>query len=740
MSHHATQTSLPLSNNVHELRQLQEENQLLHGKIRGYVTLGNLLLEKKEECQTLQEENKALREKLESIQKTSQSSSDVMENEIEKQQTVSTKDKNQTATPGNVIQHNRVTEHFPSYIHNQTATLASLPEDDPTQAKPVLDDKMPTQESLEFENHSTKNRSTRTSESASSFERIDPTPSGSLFEIIPNQAQMSDNLNRQLSTKVNYSSSNSFNLMEFPSVTEANQVISSPQEELFDPLIVQNSNEAPKEEETILSIKVSQVAVAMDLTTDGPAEKMRKFLEELVPEIEKQEEDTKKFKTCNLALKEELELQKSQNRRLLQKIQQLEHQVNNLSPSSSLSSQTQVLDWEQHRHTETQKIENGRVSGREQETIEKYQKEIQKWRDLFSQWTRDKEKLKAETDQLKEEITSYKSQDQKRQEEFDKILLNAKERTTEAEARREDLQQRLDRQVIRVEALEAEIYQDKEVITRLNREKSALEAEVTVLRGTGSTSGLIGLTEGPSREDLKQENAVLREQLTVFKEDFDRERSDRAHAQSVKDDLRKQMEADQRKVRTLQDQLKGFERQLRSAEKNVKQTMTENVQLHSENQKLKKELQREKEVNSQQQYYHQMTSRPPMGEYLNPYRGQPESDPMAQPVAPYLFQTGRHQNASTEYSRPQMTNKAQLCPEQLPGAWNCPNCTYTNHPSRTVCEICGSVFTREQLQNFYQQNANQSQHLMARGDTMTPVGEDPPDLCTDSGLKPVNCH
>lgn len=45
---------------------------------------------------------------------------------------------------------------------------------------------------------------------------------------------------------------------------------------------------------------------------------------------------------------------RSQNRRLLQKIQQLEHQVNNLSPSSSLSSQTQVLDWEQHRHTETQ--------------------------------------------------------------------------------------------------------------------------------------------------------------------------------------------------------------------------------------------------------------------------------------------------------------------------------------------------------------------------------------------------
>jgi hypothetical protein len=61
------------------------------------------------------------------------------------------------------------------------------------------------------------------------------------------------------------------------------------------------------------------------------------------------------------------------------------------------------------------------------------QREVQKWRDLFGQWTRDKEKLKAESDKLKAEIASFKSQDEKRQEEFDKILLNAKERTTEAE-------------------------------------------------------------------------------------------------------------------------------------------------------------------------------------------------------------------------------------------------------------------------------------------------------------------
>jgi hypothetical protein len=32
------------------------------------------------------------------------------------------------------------------------------------------------------------------------------------------------------------------------------------------------------------------------------------------------------------------------------------------------------------------------------------------------------------------------------------------------------------------------------------------------------------------------------------------------------------------------------------------------------------------------------------------------------------------------------------------------------------------------------------QHLMARGDTVTPIGEDPQDLCTDAALKAVNCH
>lgn len=746
MYHHATQTSLPIcTSDAHKLQELQEENELLRGKIRGYLTLGNLFLEKKDECKALQEENLALKKTLEKLQTTSQSQNNRMNQEQEKKQTLPVKDKtSDPLTSINKPPNQQPTEQFPSYIHNSVPASNSSPgKCDGEWTQLSENDKMPTQESLSYENPTRKSRSTVNSESSStSFERIDPSPSVSFLEHMNGQPNSSSNLNRQLSTKVNYSSGNSLNLMEFPSVSESNHVISSPQEELFDPLIAEAvPNEDHKDEEIILSIKVSQVAVTMDLTTDGPAERMRKFLEELVPEIEKQEEETQKYKTCNLALKEEVDNLKSDRQSLLHKIQVLEHQVNNVSMGSSMSSQTQVLDWEQHRQTGRQKMENGLMVGKEQE-LEKLQRETQKWRDYFSQWTRDKEKLKAENDKLRSEISNFKTQDLKRQEEFDKILLNAKERTTEAEAQREEVQQKLDRLILKMAALEAEVHEKTDIISLLNRDKNTLEAEVTALRRTGNGIGMMNLTGNHSNEDLQQENAVLREQLTVFKEDFDRERSDRASAQSAKDDLRKELETEQRKVRNFQDQLKQAERHIHSAEKKLKHYMTENTQLTKENQRLKKELQHEKDRNAQQQYY-QMMNRPPAPEYGTPYRAQPETDPMAKPVPPYMFQTGYAHNGLGEFSRPQMSNKAQLSPEQLPGAWGCPHCTYTNHPSRTVCEICGNIFTKEELQNYYHPNSNHSQPLMARGDTMTPSGEDPPDLCTDSGLKAaaaVNCH
>lgn len=248
--------------------------------------IGNLFVEKKDECQALQEQNQALRKKLESLQNKSQSETSRMEKEqevtiftalkhkhwydlskydwyrkahsrcsdnvwlcdpnvvfipsIQKNQASPSKDQDKSSTPLPSIeksQNRPADEHFPSYIHNSVTTPETSPskeEQQPEQA--FLNDKMPTQESLGYESHSGKNRSVRTSESTSSFERIDPSPSESFLEHIAGQTDSPQNLNRQLSTKVNYSSSGSLNLMEFPSMSESHRVISCPQEELFDPL------------------------------------------------------------------------------------------------------------------------------------------------------------------------------------------------------------------------------------------------------------------------------------------------------------------------------------------------------------------------------------------------------------------------------------------------------------------------------------------------------------------------
>lgn len=37
------------------------------------------------------------------------------------------------------------------------------------------------------------------------------------------------------------------------------------------------------------------------------------------------------------------------------------------------------------------------------------------------------------------------------------------------------------------------------------------------------------------------------------------------------------------------------------------------------------------------------------------------------------------------------SNRERYPSEQQPGAWNCDDCTYSNHPSRTVCEMCGKI-------------------------------------------------
>lgn len=64
------------------------------------------------------------------------------------------------------------------------------------------------------------------------------------------------------------------------------------------------------------------------------------------------------------------------------------------------------------------------------------------------------------------------------------------------------------------------------------------------------------------QQELQTEVEVLRQQLLVFQEDFDRERQDRATAQSLRDDLKK-------KCDQMRKQLRHTEVKLASAETQV---------------------------------------------------------------------------------------------------------------------------------------------------------------------------
>lgn len=49
-------------------------------------------------------------------------------------------------------------------------------------------------------------------------------------------------------------------------------------------------------------------------------------------------------------------------------------------------------------------------------------------------------------------------------------------------AQREEVQQKLDRLILKMAALEAEVHEKTDIISLLNRDKNTLEAEVTALR------------------------------------------------------------------------------------------------------------------------------------------------------------------------------------------------------------------------------------------------------------------
>ncbi|NXI72689.1 TNIP1 protein, partial [Anseranas semipalmata] len=198
--------------------------------------------------------------------------------------------------------------------------------------------------------------------------------------------------------------------------------------------------------------------------------------------------------------------------------------------------------------------------------------------------------LHQELAEARRALTEMESEREQKQRDFDRKLLLAKSRIETEEAEKDrlamevrDLQQRmrfLQEQLAPVTRQRE--YQEKE-IQRLNKAlEEALNVQASpppVFAGTLEPAGKV-----PQQELLTQ-NELLKQQVKIFEEDFQRERSDRERMNEEKEELKQQLEK-------LQKQLAVSNNQLRASKDDCQREK-------EEKEKLKKMLKQHKQASGE---------------------------------------------------------------------------------------------------------------------------------------------
>ncbi|XP_014742452.1 PREDICTED: TNFAIP3-interacting protein 1 isoform X4 [Sturnus vulgaris] len=192
--------------------------------------------------------------------------------------------------------------------------------------------------------------------------------------------------------------------------------------------------------------------------------------------------------------------------------------------------------------------------------------------------------LHQELAEARRAVTELESEREQKQRDFDRKLLLAKSRIETEEAEKErlamevrDLQQRmrfLQEQLAPVTRQRE--YQEKE-IQRLNK---ALEEALNVQASPPPIFAMEPAGKLPQQELLTQ-NELLKQQVKIFEEDFQRERSDRERMNEEKEELKQQLEK-------LQKQLVLSNNQLRASKEDCQREK-------EEKEKLKKLLKQHKQ-------------------------------------------------------------------------------------------------------------------------------------------------
>ncbi|NWZ98387.1 TNIP1 protein, partial [Nesospiza acunhae] len=226
--------------------------------------------------------------------------------------------------------------------------------------------------------------------------------------------------------------------------------------------------------------------------------------------------------------------------------------------------------------------------------------------------------LHQELAEARRAVTELESEREQKQRDFDRKLLLAKSRIETEEAEKErlamevrDLQQRmrfLQEQLAPVTRQRE--YQEKE-IQRLNK---ALEEALNVQASPPPIFAMEPAGKLPQQELLTQ-NELLKQQVKIFEEDFQRERSDRERMNEEKEELKQQLEK-------LQKQLVLSNNQLRASKDDCQREK-------EEKEKLKKLLKQHKQASGER--LHAEPGPGPLGPACPMYQYQ-YSPPMAPPV------------------------------------------------------------------------------------------------------------
>ncbi|XP_029853803.1 TNFAIP3-interacting protein 1 isoform X2 [Aquila chrysaetos chrysaetos] len=228
--------------------------------------------------------------------------------------------------------------------------------------------------------------------------------------------------------------------------------------------------------------------------------------------------------------------------------------------------------------------------------------------------------LHQELAEARRALTELESEREQKQRDFDRKLLLAKSRIETEEAEKErlamevrDLQQRmrfLQEQLAPVTRQRE--YQEKE-IQRLNK---ALEEALNV---QASPPPIFASTMEPAgkvpQQELLTQNELLKQQVKIFEEDFQRERSDRERMNEEKEELKQQLEK-------LQKQLVISNNQLRASKDDCQREK-------EEKEKLKKLLKQHKQASGER--LHPEPQPGPLGPACPMYQYQ-YSPPMAHPM------------------------------------------------------------------------------------------------------------